>query len=35
MGCNEETDLDFSPAAFSQLADQSVGRIFGMTWSWA
>ncbi|KAI0318970.1 RlpA-like double-psi beta-barrel-protein domain-containing protein-containing protein, partial [Amylostereum chailletii] len=25
-------DLDFSPAAFAQLTDPSVGRIFGMTW---
>jgi expansin (peptidoglycan-binding protein) len=30
-----DTDLDFSPAAFAQLADLSVGRIDGMTWSWA
>ncbi|KAI0274638.1 plant expansin [Gloeopeniophorella convolvens] len=30
-----ETDLDFSPAAFSQLADPSVGRLSGMTWTWA
>lgn len=30
-GC-AEFDLDFSPSAFSQLADQSVGRIHGMTW---
>ncbi|KAH7911966.1 RlpA-like double-psi beta-barrel-protein domain-containing protein-containing protein [Hygrophoropsis aurantiaca] len=28
------TDLDFSPSAFSQLADQSVGRIYGMDWIW-
>ncbi|THH20639.1 hypothetical protein EW146_g764 [Bondarzewia mesenterica] len=28
------TDLDFSPSAFSQLADQSIGRISGMTWDW-
>ncbi|OCH95800.1 hypothetical protein OBBRIDRAFT_720074 [Obba rivulosa] len=28
------SDLDFSPAAFSQLADESIGRIFGMTWDW-
>ncbi|OCH95799.1 hypothetical protein OBBRIDRAFT_502778 [Obba rivulosa] len=28
------TDLDFSPAAFLQLADLSVGRLFGMTWDW-
>ncbi|CAE6523761.1 unnamed protein product [Rhizoctonia solani] len=26
-------DLDFSPAAFSQLADQSLGRLDGMTWA--
>ncbi|KAI0304887.1 RlpA-like double-psi beta-barrel-protein domain-containing protein-containing protein [Russula brevipes] len=31
----QETDLDFSPAAFSQLANQSVGRLSDMTWSWA
>ena len=28
------TDLDFSPAAFNQLADPSVGRLFGMDWEW-
>ncbi|EDR15021.1 expansin family protein [Laccaria bicolor S238N-H82] len=28
------TDLDFSPSAFNQLADFSVGRISGMTWTW-
>ncbi|EKM53490.1 uncharacterized protein PHACADRAFT_211183 [Phanerochaete carnosa HHB-10118-sp] len=28
-----EWDLDFSPSAFSQLADQSVGRIHGVTWT--
>ena len=33
-GC-KETDLDFSPAAFDQLADESVGRLSGMTWTWA
>jgi len=28
-------DLDLSPDAFSQLADQSVGRVTsGMTWTW-
>ena len=32
VGC-AEWDLDFSPAAFSQLADESVGRIHGMTWT--
>ena len=34
VGC-AETDLDFSPAAFSQLADLSVGRLDGVTWHWA
>ncbi|EMD39428.1 expansin-like protein [Gelatoporia subvermispora B] len=29
----EQFELDFSPAAFEQLADQSLGRISGMTWS--
>lgn len=33
-GC-AETDLDFSPSAFTQLADESVGRISGMTWVWS
>ena len=28
------TDLDFSPTAFQDLADESVGRISGMTWVW-
>ncbi|KAJ8456703.1 hypothetical protein ONZ51_g11962 [Trametes cubensis] len=28
------TDLDFSPSAFSQLADFAVGRLHGMTWEW-
>lgn len=28
------TDLDFSPSAFTELADESVGRITGMTWVW-
>ncbi|KLO09596.1 plant expansin [Schizopora paradoxa] len=32
-GCQGEGDLDFSPAAFQQLAPLSVGRIHGMTWS--
>lgn len=31
VGC-AEWDLDFSPAAFSQLADESLGRLHGMTW---
>jgi hypothetical protein len=30
-----EDDLDFSPAAFSQLAALSVGRLDDMSWSWA
>ncbi|KAN0125160.1 allergen Asp f 7 [Russula decolorans] len=29
-----ETSLDLSPAAFSLLASQSVGRIHNMTWTW-
>ena len=33
-GCSGSTDLDFSPAAFSQLADESLGRI-DITWEWA
>lgn len=33
-GCNE-TDLDFSPSAFGQLASLSVGRLYNMTWTWA
>ena len=31
-GCST-WDLDFSPSAFSELADQSVGRISGVKWS--
>lgn len=31
-GC-AEFDLDFSPKAFTKLADQSLGRLKGMTWS--
>ncbi|KAJ4485251.1 barwin-like endoglucanase [Lentinula aciculospora] len=34
-GCAGEFDLDFSPAAFDRLADESVGRIHGMTWDYA
>jgi len=33
VGC-KQTDLDFSPTAFSQLADFGVGRLEGMTWEW-
>ncbi|KAH9836381.1 plant expansin [Rhodofomes roseus] len=29
------TDLDFSPSAFQQLASESVGRLYGMTWTWS
>ncbi|KAF8507106.1 RlpA-like double-psi beta-barrel-protein domain-containing protein-containing protein [Russula emetica] len=32
-GCNE-TSLDFSPAAFSELADQAIGRLYDMSWTW-
>jgi hypothetical protein len=32
-GCSQ-TSLDFSPHAFNQLADPSVGRIHGVTWEW-
>ncbi|KAG8748573.1 hypothetical protein FRC10_003707 [Ceratobasidium sp. 414] len=32
VGC-AKYDLDFSPAAFDQLADESLGRLKGMTWS--
>ncbi|KAB5594258.1 Rare lipoprotein A-like double-psi beta-barrel protein [Ceratobasidium theobromae] len=27
-------DIDFSPSAFDQLADQSIGRLKGLTWTW-
>ncbi|KAK7694839.1 hypothetical protein QCA50_002027 [Cerrena zonata] len=33
-GCDNPYSLDFSPAAFQQLADPSVGRIHDITWSW-
>lgn len=33
-GCST-TDLDFSPLAFQELADLSVGRLTGVTWEWA
>ncbi|EIW74050.1 plant expansin [Coniophora puteana RWD-64-598 SS2] len=32
-GC-QMTDLDFTPAAFSVLADQSLGRIHDVEWVW-
>jgi hypothetical protein len=28
-------DLDFTPSLFNQLADPSVGRISGLSWSFA
>lgn len=28
------TSLDFSPAAFDELADPSVGRLYGIEWEW-
>jgi len=31
-GCAGYYDLDLSPSAFSQLADQSVGRLTGVEW---
>jgi hypothetical protein len=33
-GC-DVTNLDFSPAAFKELADESVGRIKNITWIWS
>lgn len=33
VGCSEN-DLDFSPAAFEQIADKDLGRI-KITWQWA
>jgi expansin (peptidoglycan-binding protein) len=33
VGCAHD-DLDFSPAAFSLLANRDVGRIYGVTWSY-
>ncbi|KAE8214198.1 hypothetical protein CF327_g2376 [Tilletia walkeri] len=32
-GC-AEPDLDFTPAAFTKLADMSVGRLTGVKWQW-
>jgi len=32
-GC-KEFDLDLSPAAFNQLASESVGRLHGGVWNW-
>lgn len=32
-GCSY-SDLDFTPAAFSQLANMDVGRISGVEWHW-
>jgi hypothetical protein len=32
-GCAKSSSLDFSPSAFSQLADQALGRI-AITWDW-
>ncbi|KIM81775.1 hypothetical protein PILCRDRAFT_8449 [Piloderma croceum F 1598] len=33
-GCTGGADLDFSPAAFGQLADLSVGRLHGVEWDY-
>jgi len=34
VGCRI-TDLDFSPTAFKQIADQALGRLYGVKWTWA
>jgi hypothetical protein len=34
-GCEGAYDLDFSKAAFDDLADESVGRIHGIKWEFA
>ena len=33
-GCAGMYDLDFSPAAYNQLADPAAGRINPVTWNW-
>ncbi|KIM81737.1 hypothetical protein PILCRDRAFT_8420 [Piloderma croceum F 1598] len=33
-GCPGAADLDLSPTAFSQLADQSVGRLHNAEWNY-
>jgi len=33
-GCEKCGSMDLTTGAFSQLADLSVGRITGMTWTW-
>lgn len=33
VGC-DSWDLDFSPAAFEQLASFDLGRIYGVQWQW-
>lgn len=32
-GCSGDGDLDFTITAFTQLADEAVGRIHGITWT--
>jgi len=32
--CDIPTSIDLSPVAFSQLADQSVGRLYNVLWEW-
>ena len=27
-------DLDFSPSAFTAMAPEAEGRLYGMTWEW-
>jgi len=33
VGCGL-LDLDFSPSAFDELADPSVGRLSDVSWNW-
>jgi hypothetical protein len=33
-GCMKPDNVDLSPTAFSVLADQSKGRLFGVEWDW-
>ncbi|KAK0479944.1 hypothetical protein EDD18DRAFT_1206403 [Armillaria luteobubalina] len=35
MGCAGKYDLDFTPTAFSRLANTDVGRLTGVDWKWA
>ncbi|KAJ7111246.1 hypothetical protein C8R44DRAFT_799200 [Mycena epipterygia] len=33
-GCNISTSVDVTPVLFSQVADQSVGRLHNISWDW-